>query len=246
MSIGSERDLAGLRAAGRVVADALAEMREAVRPGVTTRELDEVGAEVFARHGARSAPQLVYGFPGTTCISVNEEAVHGIPSRRTLRDGDLVTLDATAELDGYMADAAITVAAGAAPPGAQALCDAADRALGRALRVVRDGVRVNAVGRVIQAEVEEAGFSVIPALSGHGIGQTIHEPPTVANYFDAYDTTVLTEGLVLTIEPVIAAGGGDVVLRDDGWTVATADRSLVAHAEHTLVVTRGEPLVLTA
>jgi methionyl aminopeptidase len=139
-----------------------------------------------------------------------------------------------------------TVAAGAAPPGAQALCDAADRALGRALRVVRDGVRVNAVGRVIQAEAEGAGFSVIPALSGHGIGQTIHEPPTVANYFDAYDTTVLTEGLVLTIEPVIAAGGGDVVLRDDGWTVATADRSLVAHAEHTLVVTRGEPLVLTA
>jgi methionyl aminopeptidase len=102
------------------------------------------------------------------------------------------------------------------------------------------------VGRAIQAEVEDAGFSVIPALSGHGIGQTIHEPPTVPNYFDAYDTTVLTEGLVLTIEPVIAAGGGDVVLRDDGWTVATADRSLVAHAEHTLVVTRGEPLVLTA
>jgi methionyl aminopeptidase len=246
MSIGSERDLAGLRAAGRAVAEALEEMRHAVRPGVTTRELDEVGAAVFARHGARSAPQLVYGFPGVNCISVNEEAVHGIPSERTLRDGDVVTLDATAELGGYMADAAITVAVGEAGAETVALVETAERALLRALRLVRAGVRLNALGRAIQAEVEGAGFNVIPALSGHGIGETIHEPPVVANYYDAYDTTVLTEGLVLTIEPVVAAGGGDVVVEEDGWTVVTADRSPVAHAEHTVVVTRTEPLVLTA
>jgi methionyl aminopeptidase len=246
MSIGSERDLEGLKAAGSVVAAALAAMRAAVRPGITTRELDEVGLEVFDANGARSAPQLVYSFPGTNCISVNEETVHGIPSERALADGDLVTLDVTAELGGYMADAAVTVPVGAASPEANALVAATERALARALPYARAGLRVNALGRVIQAEVEGAGFHVIPALAGHGIGRTIHEPPTVPNYYDAYDTTVLTEGLVVTIEPIVAVGTDDVRIEDDGWTLSTADGSLSAHFEHTLVVTRDEPLVLTA
>lgn len=246
MSIGSERDLEGLMAAGRVVAAALAAMREAVRPGITTRALDEVGSKVFAAYGARSAPQLVYSFPGTNCISVNAETVHGIPSERVLADGDLVTLDVTAELDGYMADAAVTVPVGAASPEATALVAAAERALVRALPFARAGLRVNALGRVIQAEVEGAGFHVIPVLTGHGIGRTIHEPPTVPNYYDAYDTTVLTEGMVVTIEPIVAVGTEDVRVEDDGWTLSTADGSLSAHVEHTLVVTRDEPLVLTA
>jgi methionyl aminopeptidase len=246
MSIRSQRDLAGMRAAGRVVSLALRAMRAAVRPGVTTAELDEVGARVFAEHGARSAPQLVYGFPGVNCISVNEEAVHGIPSSRTLAAGDLVTLDVTAELHGFMADAATTVPVGSAAPEALALVDAAERALARAIRLVRPGLRLNEVGRAVQDEVESAGFHVLPALTGHGIGRTIHEPPTVHNSYEPDDPTVLTEGLVFTIEPIVAAGTENVVMGPDGWVVRTADGSLASHAEHTVVVTRRGALVLTA
>jgi methionyl aminopeptidase len=246
MSIESEADLAGLRAAGKVVAEALAAMRAAVRPGVTTRELDDVGAVVFARYGARSAPQLAYGFPGVNCISVNDEAVHGVPSDRSLREGDLVKLDVTAELDGYMADAAITVAVGHVSEDALRLVAAAERALARALGVARAGVRLNEVGRAVQSEVERAGFFVLPQLGGHGIGRTIHEPPSVPNHYVARDQTILTEGLVITIEPIISATTSKSVGRGDGWTIATADRGLSAHVEHTIVVTRNAPVVLTA
>jgi methionyl aminopeptidase len=235
------------RAAGNVVAEALAAMRAAVRIGVTTRQLDDVGAQVFARHAARSAPQLAYGFPGVNCISVNEEAVHGVPSDRALLDGDLVKLDVTAELDGYMADAAITVPVGTATGAALRLVATAERALTRALEVARAGARLNEIGRAVQSEVERAGFFVLPRLGGHGIGRTIHEPPSVPNHYVASDETVLTEGLVITIEPIISATTSRVVgPGSDGWTIATADRGLSAHAEHTIVVTRRAPVVLTA
>jgi methionyl aminopeptidase len=247
MSIESERDLAGLRAAGKVVAEALAAMRAAVRPGVTTSQLDDVGARVFARHGARSAPQLAYDFPGINCISVNDEAVHGVPSDRALVEGDLVKLDVTAELDGYMADAAITVAVGAAPESALRLVAAAERALARAIGVARAGVRLNEIGRAVQSEVEGAGFFVLPQLGGHGIGRTIHESPSVPNHYVASDRTVLTEGLVITIEPIISATTSRAIgPGSDGWTIATADRGLSAHFEHTIVITRQAPVVLTA
>lgn len=247
MSIESEKDLAGLRAAGSVVAEALEAMSTAVRPGVTTRELDEVGAAVFARYGARSAPQLAYDFPGVNCISVNDQAVHGVPSERTLVEGDLVKLDVTAELDGYMADAAITVGVGAVTDDAVRLVAAAERALTRAIGVARAGVRLNEIGRAVQSEVEEAGFFVLPQLGGHGIGRTIHEPPSVPNHYVAADETVLTEGLVITIEPIISATTGrSVGPGSDGWTISTADRGLSAHVEHTIVITRDAPVVLTA
>jgi methionyl aminopeptidase len=247
VSIESEKDLAGLRAAGRVVVEALAAMRAAVRPGVTTRELDEVGASVFAKFGARSAPQLAYDFPGVNCISVNDEAVHGVPSTRVLVEGDLVKLDVTAELDGYMADAAITVAVGAVTMDALMLVSAAERALARAIGVARAGTRLNEIGRAIQSEVEEAGFFVLPQLGGHGIGRTIHEPPSVPNHYVASDETFLTEGLVITIEPIISATSRrSVGPGSDGWTISTADRGLSAHVEHTIVITRNAPVVLTA
>jgi methionyl aminopeptidase len=247
MSIESERDLAGLQAAGNVVAEALAAMRAAVRPGVTTRELDQVGATVFARYGARSAPQLAYDFPGFNCISVNDEAVHGVPSERALVEGDLVKLDVTAELDGYMADAAITVAVGAVTADATRLIEAAERALTRAIGVARAGVRLNEIGRAVQSEVEQAGFFVLPQLGGHGIGRTIHEPPSVPNHYVASDETVLTEGLVITIEPIISATTSrSVGPGEDGWTIATADRGMSAHVEHTIAITRHAPVVLTA
>jgi methionyl aminopeptidase len=236
-----------LRAAGRVVAEALAAMQRAVRPGVTTEQLDAIGGRVFAKRGARSAPQITYQFPGINCISVNDQAVHGVPSNRYLLDGDLVKLDVTAELDGFMADAAVTVAVGKISTEARRLIETAERALVQALGVARAGTRLNGIGRAIQEEVESAGFFVIPQLGGHGIGRTLHEPPSVPNYFVETDDTLLSEGLVITIEPIIAAGTSRARgPAEDGWTMATADGSLSAHVEHTIVVTRNSPIVLTA
>ncbi|MGZ4314864.1 MAG: type I methionyl aminopeptidase [Gaiellaceae bacterium] len=248
MSVGSESDLAGLRAAGKVVAEALRAMRLAVRPGVTTRQLDEIGAAVFAKYGARPAPQLAYNFPGVNCISVNDQAVHGVPSALELVDGDLVKIDVTAELDGYMADAAVTVCVGTVTSDAWKLVATAERALTRALLVARADVPLNEIGRAVQSEVEEAGFFVLPQLGGHGIGRTIHEPPSVPNHFVASDKTILTEGLVITIEPIISASTRRCVgPGDDGWTISTADRGLSAHVEHTIVVRKAQdPIVLTA
>jgi methionyl aminopeptidase len=246
LSIESQGDLEGLARAGRVVALAIEAMRRATRPGLTTKELDDVGARVFRDHGARSAPQLTYGFPGVNCISLNDETVHGVPSaRRIIRRGDLVKIDVTAELDGYMADAAITVEAGGSTPSKQRLIRTAATALRRGLSEARAGMPINAIGRAISAEVERRGYNVIPELGGHGIGRTLHEPPSVPNYFDTRNTERLTRGLVVTIEPIIAAGRGEVRAGADGWALPTTDRSLSAHIEHTIVVTDGAPLVLT-
>jgi methionyl aminopeptidase len=246
MSIDDERDLEGLRATGRIVRAALEAMRDAVAPGVTTAELDAIGARVMREHGARSAPQLVYRFPGVSCISVNDEVVHGIPSeKRRLAEGDLVKLDVTFEKDGYMADAAITVAVGEVSPRARALAECAERAFGKALLEVRPGRRVREIGRAIDREVRRAGFSVVRMLQGHGIGHTIHEDPMVPNWDDPAGDAVLTEGLVITVEPIIAMGSGDAYEASDGWTIRTSDGSFAAHHEHTLVVRRDGPLLLT-
>jgi methionyl aminopeptidase len=246
MSIESPEQLQALRAAGRVVAEALAAMRRAVRPGVTTLELDRLGAKVFRRSGARSGPQVDYGFPGVTCISVNDEAVHGIPSRRRLRDGDLVKLDVTAELDGFYADACITVSVGHPRAEGLALAATARQALNQAMRAARAGAPLNAIGCAVEQAVTARGHAVCRELMGHGIGRRIHEAPDVPNYYIPSLSQTLTEGLVLTIEPIVAAGSGAVRAGNDGWTVSTADRTLAAHSEHTLVITRDRPLVLTA
>jgi methionyl aminopeptidase len=246
MSIGSDKDWAGLREVCRVVRLTLDALQAAVRPGITTGDLDRIAAAVFAKHRARSAPALVYTFPGTVLISVNDEVVHGIPGSRTLVDGDVVKLDVTAEKDGYMGDAARTVLVGAASDVAVRLRACAESAFQRGAEVARAGVRVNEIGRAVDREVRRCGFSVVRGLSGHGIGRTIHEPPTVANEYDPAQTDVLSDGLVLTIEPMIAAGSGRTVTSSDGWTIRTRDGSLAAHHEHTLVITRGAPILLTA
>jgi methionyl aminopeptidase len=221
-------------------------MKRAVRPGVTTAELDEVGATVMRDHRAQSAPQLVYKFPGVSCISLNEEAVHGVPGQRKVQAGDLVKLDVTVEKDGFMADAAETVAVGKVSEESRRLMGCAERAFAKAMLVARAGFRVSEIGRVVEREVRRSGFSVIRDLGGHGIGRTIHEAPRVPNYPDPEANQILTEGLVITVEPIIAAGSGRVVVAQDGWTVRTADRKPSAHYEHTLVITKGEPILLTA
>ena len=245
MSIESQADLDGLRAAGRVVAKAIRAMRARVRPGVSTEELDRVGARVFAAAGARSAPRLAYGFPGVNCISVNDEAVHGIPGPRRLRDGDVVKLDVTAELDGYYADACVSVPVGEVDAARLDLLAVGEDALRQALATARAGTPINAIGRTVEGVVAGRGYSVCRELAGHGIGRTIHEWPTVPNYDDPGSSERLTAGLVITIEPIIAAGVGEVFEADDGWTYKTVDGSCSAHFEHTLVVTDGAPLLLT-
>jgi methionyl aminopeptidase len=199
------------------------------------------------RNGARSAPALVYGFPGDVLISINDEAVHGIPSHsRTVRPGDLVKLDVTFEKDGYMADAAMTVPVEPVSEEARQLIACAERAFDRAMGFARARRRVSEIGRAVEQEVRAAGFRVIRELGGHGIGRTIHEHPSVPNFDDPFARERLTAGIVLTVEPIIATGSGRFVNAADGWTVKTADGRLSAHFEHTLVITDSAPILLTA
>ena len=246
MSIDSPEELEQLRAAGVIARRVLDAMKAAVQPGISTRELDAIGARVMEKAGARSAPALVYRFPGANCISLNEEAVHGIPGDRALKDGDLLKLDVTIEKDGFMADSAETVAVGNVAEESQRLLKCAERAFRKAMLVARAGFRLLEIGRVIEREVRRDGFAVIPELGGHGIGRTIHEEPRVPNYPDPEASEILRAGMVLTVEPIIAAGRGDTVLAKDGWTIRTADRRRSAHYEHTIVITRGAPIILTA
>jgi methionyl aminopeptidase len=249
LSIHTPEELAAMRESGRIVRLMLEAMKSAARSGVTTGQLDEIGGEVMRKNGAVSGPTTVYQFPGVSCISVNDEIVHGIPSERRLRNGDLLKLDVTIQKDGFMADAAETVIVG--PPTTQSsigsrLAACAQRAFHEATQVARAGQRVRDIGRVVEKEVTTSGFYVIRDLCGHGIGRTIHEKPSVPNWPDPAATEFLTEGLVITIEPIIASRSGKSLLAKDGWTVRTADHGLAAHYEHTLVITKDQPLLLTA
>ena len=246
MSITSEEQLEKLQACGAIVARALRAMGNAVRPGATTAEISEIGSKILAEHGAHSSPPMVYGFPGNVCISVNDEVVHGIPGERVIQPGDLVKLDLTAEKDGYHTDSAVSVQVPPEDGAASRLAHCAKSAFQKGLLAARAGNRVREIGRAIERQVRRDGFAVVRELGGHGIGRTIHEPPSVPNFADPFVRDFLTEGLVVTIEPIITAGSGRVLLKDDGWTVCTADGSLSAHYEHTLVITRGGPILLTA
>src|SRR5215467_13853449 len=246
MSINGPEELEGMLAAGAVVRKVIEAMQREVRPGVTTKALDDVGANVMRQNGAQSAPVLVYKFPGANCISVNDEAVHGVPGERALQDGDIVKLDVTVEKNGFMADACVTVPVGDVPEESQKLIACAEQAFQKAMLVARAGFRVSDIGRAVEKEVRRNGFSVIRDLGGHGIGRTIHEAPRVPNYADPEANQILTEGLVITVEPIIAAGSGRAALAKDGWAICTADRKPSAHYEHTLMVTKGPPILLTA
>ncbi len=246
MTLSSQDDLEGMRRVGRLVAAAIQEMKTAVRAGMTTAELDAVGAEFLRRRGARSAPQFTYNFPGFNLISVNEQIVHGVPGPRLLAPGDVIKIDVTAELGGYIADSAVTVLLHPVSPLARKLRKCAKAAFEKGLAAARLGNLVNDIGAAVEREVRRHGFSVLRGLCGHGVGQTIHEAPEVPNFYDPRSRTPLTEGLVLAVEPMISAEPSQLVTEPDGWTIRTRNRSLTAHYEHTIVITRGEPLVLTA
>src|SRR3984957_2759876 len=217
MSINGPEELAGMRAAGAIVSLMLKAMKSAVRAGITTGELDQVRGDVRMHHVAPAAPALGYKFPGVNCISVNDEAVHGIPGKRALRSGDLVKLDVTVEKDGFMADAAVTVPVGDVTEERRRLVECAERAFAKAMLVARAGFRVSEIGRAVEREVRRSGFSVIRDLGGHGIGRTIHEDPRVPNFADPEANQILTEGLVITVAPIIPAGSGRAYVASDQW-----------------------------
>jgi methionyl aminopeptidase len=246
MTISSVGDLTGLQRVGQLVARTIAHMRGELRPGMTTAELDGIGERFARAEGARSAPQLAYDFPGFTCLSVNEEIVHGVPGSRVLAEGDVVKLDVTLELDGYMADSAVTVVIPPVSVEARLLQRAARIAFNRGLAVARVGTSLREVGRAVESAARREGAVVVRELTGHGIGRRIHEPPSVPNWADPDARTVLTEGLVIALEPMLTSAPARIVEEADGWTLRTHNRMLAVHHEHTIVIRRGAPLVLTA
>jgi methionyl aminopeptidase len=246
MTIKSKSDLSSMRAVGKLVGQALRAMRAAVRPGMTTEQLDDVGAAFLRRRGARSAPQLTYDFPGFNCISVNDEVVHGVPGTRVLRAGDVVKIDVTAELDGFIADSAITVVIPPISANARSLTECAHSAFDHAMTVAVAQARIAELGRAVEAEVERWGHAVVHDMCGHGVGRALHEPPSVPNFFSPFTPGRLEEGLVIALEPIISetpSGGVGVVRRG---AVRPAPRCRAAHYEHTIVIRGGRAEVLTA
>ena len=246
MTIAHQQDVEGLLRIGAIVAEARDVMGACVRPGVTTAELDAIGRGILERYGARSAPALAYGFPGATCISVNDELAHGIPSpRRTLCEGDLVNIDVSAELDGYWADTGASFPVAEVSAEARLLLRATRQALHDALDTASAGRPLRHIGRAVERRARRSGLHVVRDLCGHGVGRHIHEPPNVSNVENTGDHTRLWEGLVMTIEPFLTTRARSVVEADDGWTLRTPDGSRGAQFEHTLIVTRGAPLIVT-
>lgn len=246
MTIESAKDLACLRTIGGIVADCLQFMGHKIEPGMTTLELDEIGAQFLSHYGARSAPKNTYNFPGTTCISVNHKIAHGIPSDETLKESDMVNIDVSAELDGYFAD---TGASFVVPPTTKTkehVCNATKEALSRAMSLARANKPIHAIGLAIEKTAFKHGLTVIEDLGSHGVGRALHEEPSfIAPYFDASDRRILHEGLVITIEPFLSNGARSVKEERDGWTLSTAQQYISAQYEHTMVITRGHPLVMT-
>ena len=246
VTLKSASEIATMRRAGAVVAEMLARCSAAVRPGITTGELDAIGAAVIREHGATSSFLGYYGYPATICTSVNDEIVHGIPGRRKLHEGDIVGIDVGAIVDGWHADAAVTVPVGKVKPEAARLIRVTEEALRRGIAAARPGNRLGDIGTAVQAFAEQNGYSVVRNYVGHGIGRAMHEPPQVPNYGTGGQGRPISVGLCIAIEPMLNAGGAETRVESDGWTVRTADGSLSAHFEHTLAVTDAGPVVLTA
>ncbi len=246
MGIKSENEIAGLKMIGRIVGLTLQEMIRAVRPGMTTKELDLVGQAFLQTHHARSAPILAYHFPGNTCISINDEAAHGIPGSRIIRPGDMVNIDVSAEMDGLFADTGASVPIPPVSEEDQRLCDCTRSALKKAIEAAKAGNHLNAIGKAVENEALRCGFNVINALNGHGVGHSLHEDPHfIPNYYNPNDKRLLKEGMIIAIEPFLTPGNGQVINCDDGWTIKTADGMRLAQYEHSIIITKNKPIILT-
>jgi len=246
MTIGSEDELERLKAAGALVARTLKAMGEALEPGITTRELDAIGRRMLEREGARSAPELTYGFPGATCISVGPDVAHGIPDDRRVEAGDLINIDVSAELDGFFGDTGASFAVPPVTPRVERLCRDGRRALWAGIRTVRAGGELAAPGRAIEAFARKNGYSLVRNLASHGVGASLHEHPTeIPTWNDRSERRRITEGLVFTLEPFLSLGADWVEELDDGWTLRPPGHEPTVQYEHTMVATRNGPVVLT-
>ncbi|AWB44530.1 type I methionyl aminopeptidase [Paenibacillus sp. CAA11] len=248
MIVKSEEDVRGLKEIGSIVAKTIHLMKELTKPGMTTKELDEIGGKILAEHGAFSAPMRHYNFPGHACISVNQEVAHGIPGNRVLKPGDLVNIDVTAEKNGYVADSGYSFQLPPADSKITDLCDFTHQTMMKVISSLRAGVRLNEVGRIIEAEAKRGGYTVIENLCSHGVGRAIHESPKqILPTYEKGDTRVLKEGQVITIEPFLAIGGAEYVVEElDGWTLTIPEHCFAAQFEHSIIITKEDPIILTA
>ena len=248
MSITKESELAGMKKASEAVAFTLKEMRNYVQPGMTTKQLDNYGGQILLDLGARSAPNLTYGFPGWTCISVNNEFCHGIPSdKKILAEGDLINVDVSAELDGFWSDNGASFVLGEDTNKHQELVEASRQILHKAINSIKGGIRVSDIGLLIETEAKKRGYKVIRNLTGHGIGRSLHEAPgEIANYRDRFNPTRFRNNSVVAIETFISTTSTYAKTLQDGWTMVGNNGGFMAQHEHTIVVTDGRPLVLTA
>ena len=243
--IRSPEEIAKMRKAGRVVAEIIAETRAAIRPGVRTADLDEVARRVIERRNARSNFLNYHGFPAVICASPNDMIVHGIPGDYVVQEGDLLSIDCGAIIEGYHGDAAYTAAVGEVSPEARRLIEITERSLYAGIDEMVEGHRLHDIGRAVQQVAEAAGFSVVRNYVGHAIGTAMHEEPQVPNYWPGSPGPKLKVGNVFAIEPMVNIGGPETVELDDGWSVMTADHSLSAHFEHTIAITDDGPEILT-
>ena len=247
MSITKESELVGMQKASEAVAYTLKEMRDFAKPGITTKELDEYGAKLLAEFGAKSAPYLTYGFPGWTCISVNKEFCHGIPSaKRILQEGDLINIDVSAELNGFWSDNGGSFVIGEDVNQHQNLIDASKEILHKAIHNIKGGVRIADIGHLIETEAKKSGYKVIKNLTGHGVGRSLHEAPLeIANYRDKYNRDRFRKNSVVAIETCITTTSTYADTLQDGWTMVGNKGGYMAQHEHTIVVTDGKPIILT-
>jgi methionyl aminopeptidase len=246
MTADSENDIKYLKAIGHICAMALKKMMSQARAGITTGELDSIGREFLEKEGATSAPQAMYNFPGATCISVSPVIAHGIPDNHVLNAGELINIDVSAGLDGYFADTGGSMVVSKRVPVYDKLIEATKMTLQKAVQAAKAGQLLNAIGRTVQQEAHKRGFNVIYDLTGHGIGHKLHEPPNeIFNFHAPRDRRILTEGLVLAIEPFLTTGEGHVVEERDHWSLRTIDSTIAAQFEHTIIVTRNQPIILT-
>jgi methionyl aminopeptidase len=246
MTVRNPFELDKLRRIGQIVAETLHIMKNSVEEGMTTKALDAIGAANLRKYGAVSAPMKTYKFPGATCISINDEIAHGIPSDRKIKRGDFINLDVSAELDGFYADTGYTFVFGEPVAEIKRLCECSKRALDKAVHAARAGEKFNRIGRIIENEARSHGFETIKNLTGHGTGSALHEfPDHLLNYYDPRQKGSFSKGMVVAIETFVSTGADHAEESGDGWTLTTSDMSFVAQYEHSLVVTDKEPIILT-
>ncbi|WP_160036411.1 type I methionyl aminopeptidase [Paenibacillus sp. An7] len=241
----TEEDFQGLKEIGRIVASIRDELVKRTVPGVTTKELDDIAGELFEKEGAVSAPKSEYDFPGYTCISVNKEVAHGIPGDRVIREGDIVNVDVSGSKNGYFADTGISFVVGEGDEVLTKICEVAKKAFEAGLKKAKPGSKKSGIGKAVFLTAKQHDLTVVKNLTGHGVGRAIHEAPDhIYNYNDTTDDELLKEGMVIAFEPFISTLEEEVYQKDDGWTFAT-ERSYVAQIEHTIILTKNGPIIVT-